>query len=143
MDIEINQKSVELEEIGAIQIQDEICLSDSVDPQELAEIAQRLPDAQAYGRMAELFKLLGDSTRLRIVVALLERDLCVHDLVALLNSLKTGQTLSQSAISHQLRLMRSAQIVRAERQGQRVRYSLIDQHIRELVASSLAHARED
>jgi ArsR family transcriptional regulator len=133
----------ELEEIEVAQPHEEICASDSIDQQELTEIAQRLPDAQAYGRMAELFKLLGDPTRLRIVVALLERDLCVHDLVALLNDLKTSQILSQSAISHQLRLMRSAQIVRAERQGQRVRYSLVDQHIRELVASSLAHARED
>ncbi len=122
--------------------QEEFCLSDAVDQSEINEITQYLPEASAYNRMAELFKLLGDPTRLRIVVALFQRDLCVHDLVALLSNPKSGPVLSQSAISHQLRLLRSFQIVRAERQGQRMRYFLIDNHIRELVASSLAHAKE-
>jgi len=123
-------------------IADEFCLSDAIDQSEINEVAQSLPEVQAYGRMADLFKLLGDPTRLKIVVALLHRDLCVHDLVALLGDAKVSSPISQSAVSHQLRLMRSAQIVRAERQGQRIRYSLIDDHIRELVASSLAHAKE-
>lgn len=121
-----------------IEAPDEFCLSDAVDQSAINEIARALPQAQAYDRMADLFKLLGDSTRLRIVVALLQRDLCVHDLVALLSDTR----ISQSGVSHQLRLLRTAHIVRAERQGQRMRYSLIDEHIRELVASSLAHASE-
>lgn len=126
-----------------VEVSDDFCLSEAIDQTEINEVAQHLPDAQAYGRMADLFKLLGDPTRLRIVVALLQRNLCVHDLVALLNDTKIRDTpISQSGVSHQLGLLRSAQIVRAERQGQRMRYSLIDEHIRELVASSLAHAKE-
>ncbi len=122
--------------------QEEGCLSDTVDQSEINEITQYLPEASAYTRMTDLFKLLGDPTRLRIVVALFQHDLCVHDLVELLSDPKIGPVMSQSAISHQLRLLRSFQIVRAERQGQRLRYFLIDDHIRELVASSLAHVKE-
>ncbi len=124
-----------------LAIQDEGCLSDLIDPGEIAEIARQLPDSPTYSRMSELFKLLGDSTRLRILVALFQRDLCVHDLVALLSNPKS-EAVSQSAVSHQLRLLRTAQVVQAERQGQRVRYSLIDNHIRELLESGLAHANE-
>ncbi len=129
-----------IQEVVAAEAQDEFCLSDAVDQSEINLIAQHLPEAEAYNEMAALFKLLGDQTRLRLMVALLQRDLCVHDLVALLNN--GGQGVTQSAVSHQLRLMRSARIVRAERQGQRMRYSLVDEHIRELIASSLAHAKE-
>jgi ArsR family transcriptional regulator len=132
-----------VEKQGQGQVQDEFCLSEAIDQTAITELARQMPETQTYGRMADLFKLLGDETRLRIVVALLHRDLCVHDLVALLRDPEGGSGKTQSAVSHQLRLMRAAQIVRAERQGQRVRYSLVDEHIRELVASSLAHAREE
>jgi DNA-binding transcriptional ArsR family regulator len=133
------------EETESAPIPDELCASDTIDRQEIAELVKRLPDLQVSNYMVEIFKLLGDPTRLQIVVALLQRDLCVHDLVELLaqaRSAKAEPPISQSAVSHQLRLMRQAQIVRAARQGQRVRYSLVDDHIRELVASSLAHAKE-
>ncbi len=130
------------QKLGLEEAQEEACLVEAVDPQEIKKIASNLPEAEAYRRMSELFKLLGDRTRLRMVVALLQQDLCVHELVALLNNHETKNSISQSGVSHQLRLLRTAQIVQANRQGQTMRYSLIDDHIRELVASSLAHAKE-
>ena len=86
--------------------------------------------------LAETFRLLGDPTRIRIVDALARGELCVHEL-----SDHVG--ISESAISHQLRLMRSMRIVRGRREGRCVYYTLDDQHVLALFQQGLRHVSED
>jgi len=93
-----------------------------------------LPDDHAAA-LAETFKALGDVTRVRMLDALSRTELCVGDLAALLGS-------SESAVSHQLRLLRSMRLVRARRDGRLVYYSLDDDHIVGLVAQGLEHVQE-
>ena len=86
--------------------------------------------------LAETFRILGDPTRLRIVDALAEGELCVCDI-----SERVG--ISESAVSHQLRLMRSMRIVRGRREGRCVYYTLDDQHVLSLFQQGLRHVTED
>jgi DNA-binding transcriptional ArsR family regulator len=85
--------------------------------------------------LAEVFRLLGDPTRLRIVFACLDRTIAVGDIAAEL-------TLSPSLVSHHLRLLRSAHVVRAERQGKNVLYSAADEHVRAVLVAMAAHVSE-
>jgi ArsR family transcriptional regulator len=85
--------------------------------------------------LAQLFKVLGDNTRIRILDALYRSELCVCDLTALLG-------MNQSAVSHQLRVLRDARIVKSKKQGKNVLYSLDDEHISELVRMGSEHVRE-
>lgn len=91
-----------------------------------------LMDEAKVAFLCELFSLLGDPTRLRIVDALSRRELCVHDLAHVL-----GKTVS--AVSHQLRLLRGARLVRHRREGKLVIYSLDDEHVTRLVSAGLEH----
>jgi ArsR family transcriptional regulator, lead/cadmium/zinc/bismuth-responsive transcriptional repressor len=97
--------------------------------------ATALP-AETVEALAETFRLLGDPTRVRIVDALSEGQLCVHDLAA-----RVG--ISESAVSHQLRLMRTQRIVRGRREGRCVYYTLDDQHILSLFQQGLRHVTEE
>jgi len=84
---------------------------------------------------ADTFKVLGDPTRLRLLYALTQRDLCVCDLSAVLG-------MTQSAISHQLRVLRGARLVKYQKVGKVVYYSLADNHVVQLLDIGVAHARE-
>lgn len=86
--------------------------------------------------LAELFKALGDYTRVRILYALSINELCVCALAEVLD-------MSQSAISHQLRLLRAAKLVRYRKEGKNVYYALDDDHVRNLVTQGLDHIREN
>jgi len=88
-------------------------------------------EAQAQ-QLAEMFKMLADPTRLRIITALAEGEVCVHELAEALN-------LSQSAVSHQLRLLRQQGLVRARRAGRHVYYRLDDEHVYHLLQQALEH----
>jgi DNA-binding transcriptional ArsR family regulator len=85
--------------------------------------------------LATLFSVLADPTRVRLVAALAERELCVCDLANVLG-------MRQSAVSHQLRLLRALRVVRARKEGRVVYYSLDDAHVAVLLAQGLAHVRE-
>ncbi len=85
--------------------------------------------------VAETFKILGDPTRLKLVMALGKEELCVCDIAALLN-------LSESAISHQLRLLKSLRIVKHRKAGKLVYYLLDDEHIEDLIKAALRHISE-
>ena len=85
--------------------------------------------------LAETFKVLGDTTRVRILDALSRAELCVHDLAA-----RVG--MSESAVSHQLRLLRGRRVVRARRDGRLMYYALDDQHIVRLFVQGLEHVEE-
>jgi ArsR family transcriptional regulator, lead/cadmium/zinc/bismuth-responsive transcriptional repressor len=86
--------------------------------------------------LAETFRLLGDPTRVRIVDALASAELCVHEIADRVD-------ISESAVSHQLRLMRTMRIVRGRREGRCVYYTLDDQHVLSLFQQGLRHVTED
>ncbi len=101
----------------------------------LARVQQSLPDAHTLERMGEIFSALGDSTRLRLLLALSRQPLCVHDLSQILG-------VSASAVSHQLRTLRMLRLVTSRRAGKRVFYSLDDAHVYRLLEEGLRHAQE-
>ena len=94
-----------------------------------------LMPARTVGALADTFRVLGDPTRVRILDALSTGELCVCDIATLVE-------LSESAVSHQLRLLRSMRLVRARRAGRLVFYALDDQHIIELFQQALTHVEE-
>ncbi|HHX92214.1 MAG TPA: helix-turn-helix transcriptional regulator [Clostridiales bacterium] len=93
------------------------------------------PDETLYD-LAELFKVFGDSTRVRILWALDESEMCVCDIAALLG-------MTQSAVSHQLRHLKQAKLVTNRREGKTVFYSLADEHVRQVFDQALEHILED
>ena len=92
------------------------------------------PDEQLYD-LAELFKIFGDSTRVKILYALYESELCVCDLADVLG-------LTQSAVSHQLRLLKSSKLVKFRREGKTVFYSLADDHVVRILSQGMEHLEE-
>ena len=86
-------------------------------------------------QLADLFKVFGDSTRIRILWALHEAEMCVCDIAVLLN-------MTQSAISHQLRVLKQANLVKNRKEGKVVYYSLVDDHVREIFDQGLIHINE-
>jgi ArsR family transcriptional regulator len=97
-------------------------------------VQQHLLDGLTATRLAEVFAALSDPSRVRLLAALAETELCVHDLAAVLG-------MSQSAVSHQLRLLRALHLVRFRKEGRTVFYALDDDHIRQLLAYGLEHIR--
>jgi DNA-binding transcriptional ArsR family regulator len=105
------------------------------DPAARAKVASRLLDARSVDAVSEVFRLLGDPTRVRIVDALSHGERCVCDLAALVG-------LTESAVSHQLRLLRAARLVRVRRTGRMAYYSLDDHHVAGLVYDTRKHVEE-
>lgn len=99
------------------------------------EVRGRMPDDDTIYDLAELFKVFGDSTRTRILSALFLSELCVCDISQLLS-------MSVSAVSHQLRILRHAKLVKSRRNGKEVFYSLDDGHIGAIFATALEHLKE-
>lgn len=98
-------------------------------------IKQNLPEPGVIGALAELFKSLGDPTRVRILWALSLHEMCVCELASSLE-------MNQSAVSHQLRLLKNARLVRARREGRSIYYSLADAHVSLLFSQGLEHVQE-
>ena len=112
------------------------CDCDVIHGENVESAKKLMPSEDELFDLSEFFKVLGDSTRVRIVSALDASPLCVCDLAALLN-------MTKSAISHQLRSLRDANLVMAKREGQNVFYSLADEHICEIFETGLVHIREE
>lgn len=109
------------------------CTAECVEPEKAAAVRERLPDERVGQRLAESFRMLSDPGRIRLILALLEGgELCVCDLSAI-----TG--LSQTACSHNLRLLKAGHMVRYRRSGRNVFYSLDDAHVRLLLDVGLQH----
>lgn len=101
-----------------------------------AEAAVRaLPSAQALESLASLYKLFGDGTRLRILILLSEGELCVCDIAALLG-------MTDSAVSHQLRILRQGKLISSRREGKIIVYALADDHVRLLLQNGMEHINE-
>ena len=106
-----------------------------LDPAKVQPLKRALLDGDSTAALAETFKLLGDTTRVRILDALSRAELCVCDIATLLG-------LSESAVSHQLRLLRAMRVVRSRRDGRMVFYALDDRHILRLFEQGLHHVQE-
>lgn len=104
---------------------------------DLLEIVNRtMPDETELYDLAELFKVFGDSTRIRILFVLFEAEVCVCDIAEALH-------MTQSAISHQLRILKQSKLVKSRREGKSVFYSLADGHVRTIIAQGREHLEED
>ena len=103
---------------------------------ELVEaVNERMPDEEILYDLAELYKVFGDSTRIKILYVLLESEMCVCDIAQLLN-------MSQSAISHQLRVLKQSKLVKYRRDGKAVMYSLADEHVKTIINQGMEHVEE-
>lgn len=124
-------------EPGAAVVGLEGCVVRAVDVERVAATQERLLDLEEAGQLAGLFRLLGDVTRVRLLYALLEAgELCVCDLAA-----ATG--VPETSVSHALRLLRTAGIVRNRRDGRMIYYRLADAHVRMLLDLSTEHVRHE
>ncbi len=114
----------------------DLCEVNAIHEDVLARVRARMPDEEPVYEVSELFKVFGDSTRARIICALNIEEMCVCDLAVLLN-------MTQSAISHQLRLLKVSRIVKSRKQGRVVYYSLDDAHIGQIFAMAFDHVMEE
>lgn len=99
------------------------------------KVQSMVPDEEVLYDLAELFKVFGDSTRIKILYVLFESEMCVCDIAQLLN-------MNQSAISHQLRVLKQNQLVKYRRDGKTVFYSLADDHVRTILGTGMEHLTE-
>jgi len=115
----------EIERCDFIHVHDEI----------IEKVNESMPDEEVLYDLAELFKIFGDSTRIKILYVLFEAEMCVCDIAKLLN-------MTQSAISHQLRALKQSKLVKYRREGKTVFYSLADSHVRTIIDQGLEHVEE-
>ena len=110
-------------------------LPEVLHPDTVRAVARRMPPERQLAELAELFKVFGDSTRMRILSALSYSELCVNDLSALLG-------MTASAVSHQLKTLRATKLVRTRKAGKVVYYSLDDEHVNAIIAIGMQHMAE-
>ena len=115
----------------------EILCCDTVETHEelLKIVDETMPDETELDSLAELFKVFGDPTRIRILFVLFETEVCVCDLAKALN-------MTQSAVSHQLRFLKQSRLVKNRREGKSIFYSLADNHVRTMIAQGREHILE-
>lgn len=99
------------------------------------DILPDMPNLTELYDLSDFFKVMGDGTRIRLLWALEETELCVNDLAVLLD-------MTKSAVSHQLKILRIAKLVKAEKRGKNVYYSLIDEHVKVILEMALEHVKE-
>ena len=115
---------------------DEVCDGFEVHEDLLKIVNETLPEETELYDLAELFKVFGDSTRIRILFVLFEAEVCVCDLAKALN-------MTQSAISHQLRILKQNKLVKSRREGKSIFYSLADDHVRTIINQGREQIEED
>ena len=111
------------------------CEEEQVHPDAVELVREKLPPDELLYDLAELFKMFGDSTRVKILYALLESELCVCDIAKLLD-------VTQSAVSHQLRVLKSGKLVKCRREGKTMFYSLADEHVVRILSQGMEHVEE-
>ena len=112
------------------------CETPEVHKDLLKIVAETMPEETELYDLAELFKIFGDSTRIRILFVLFEAEVCVYDIAEALN-------MTQSAISHQLRILKQSRLIKGRREGKHIFYSLADDHVRSIIAEGREHIEED
>ena len=113
----------------------EICEDNCIHIDRLEKVREKLPDVDELYDLAELFKVFGDSTRIRILYVLFQSELCVCDLAEVLG-------MTQSAVSHQLKILKQAKLVTGRREGKSVFYELADDHVRSIIDQGKEHIEE-
>ena len=111
------------------------CQAEIVHTDVLETVRTQLPPDEVLYDLAELFKIFGDSTRIKILYALLQSELCVCDIAGLLD-------VTQSAVSHQLRVLKASKLVKFRREGKVVFYSLADNHVSRILSQGMEHIEE-
>ena len=111
------------------------CEETEVHEDAVEQVRSQLPQDEVLYDLAELFKIFGDSTRIKILYVLFESEMCVCDIAQLLN-------MTQSAISHQLRALKQSKLVKYRREGKTVFYSLADGHVRTIIDQGMEHVAE-
>ena len=113
----------------------ECCDTEEVHEELIKIVNETMPEETELYDLAELFKVFGDSTRIRILFVLFEAEVCVCDLAQVLN-------MTQSAISHQLKILKQNRLVKNRREGKSIFYSLADEHVRSIIAQGREHIEE-
>lgn len=114
----------------------ELCCEETeVHEDAVEQVRSQLPQDEVLYDLAELFKIFGDSTRVKILYALLEAELCVCDIAKLMD-------VSQSAVSHQLRVLKGSKLVKFRREGKTLYYSLADEHVFRILSQGMEHILE-
>ena len=108
-----------------------LCVHEEV----VKKVIDEMPEDETLYDLAELFKIFGDTTRIKILYALFEAELCVCDIAQLLR-------LTQTAVSHQLRVLKTNKLVKSRRDGKNIFYSLADEHVRRIIGQGLEHVTE-
>lgn len=101
----------------------------------VSSVREKMPDPELLGALADFYKVMGDGTRIRLLWALEESEMCVCDLAVLLG-------LTKSAVSHQLKALRMAKLVRSRREGKHIFYSLSDDHVQSILEMGMDHICE-
>lgn len=112
----------------------DLCQCKEVQEQVVENIKESIPDEAIVQKLAELFKVFGDGTRLKIIYALLQKELCVCDICEIVE-------MSQSSVSHQLRLLKTTGLVKYRKEGKTVFYSLDDEHVNSIFNVGLSHIK--
>ncbi|MGC4018964.1 MAG: metalloregulator ArsR/SmtB family transcription factor [Muricomes sp.] len=118
-------KKAEVEQCDFMHVHDEV----------VNKVQSHMPEAEELQGLADFFKVFGDSTRIKILYVLWQSEVCVCDLAQVLN-------MTQSAISHQLRVLKQMKLVANRREGKTVFYSLADSHIKTIINQGMEHIRE-
>ena len=113
----------------------EHCDCHEIHKDRIEQVVDRLPDEDELYDLAELFKVFGDSTRIRILTVLFRDEMCVCDIAETLG-------MNQSAVSHQLRILKQAKLIKNRRDGKMVYYALADDHVATILAMGLEHIEE-
>ena len=108
---------------------------ESLHPDLISSVNDDMPDEETLCDLAELFRIFGDSTRIKILYVLFEAEMCVCDIAELLH-------MTQSAISHQLRVLKQSKLVKFRREGKTIYYSLADDHVRTIIGMGMEHLCE-
>lgn len=114
----------------------ETCSFLHVHEDKVKQVQTLMPAEDTLNKLSDLFRVFGDGTRIRILYVLFEEEVCVCDIATLLG-------MTQSAVSHQLRILKNARLIRSRRDGKTVYYSLADEHVRTLLSQGTEHIHED
>ena len=113
----------------------DMCSSCQYNPQIVDRLKKQIPDDETTQNLAEMFKVFGDNTRIRILWTLFDKELCVYDIAEALS-------MSQSAISHQLKTLKQARLIKSRREGKNAFYSIDDDHVKRIIEQMLIHVEE-
>ena len=112
-----------------------VCDCDVIHGETVKRVRKQLPKDEDFYDLADLYKMFSDSTRVRILWALSREEMCVCDIAVLLD-------MTKSAISHQLRALRLSNLVKYDKRGKEVYYSLADNHVKDILSRGFEHVRE-